>query len=243
MLDLLKDGIYGCGTLRSNRSDFPDDIKPMLKKALKTRGDAITRQCIDHKELTISAWQDNRVVVVASTNSDPTAPTTVQRKLRNGSRITVSCPQSVLLYNNFMGGVDLNDQLRGYYSVRIKGRKSYKYIWWFVFDMAVTNAYILCKNHSTLTTPSVKDFRTQLAKELIGKFNNRKRPGRPSLESPSQRICPSHFPKKCEKRRRCHLCNKKHNKRRDTTWYCTTCNVALCHTGRDDDCFLKYHNQ
>ena len=70
LLDLLKDGIYGCGTLRSNRSGFPDDIKPMLKKGLKPRGDAITRQCIDHKELTVSAWQDNRVVVVASTNSD-----------------------------------------------------------------------------------------------------------------------------------------------------------------------------
>jgi hypothetical protein len=38
-----------------------------------------------------------------------------------------------------MGGVDLNDQLRGYNSVKLKGRKFYKYIWWFIFDVAITN--------------------------------------------------------------------------------------------------------
>ena len=54
------------------------------------------------------------------------------------------------VYNKFMGGVDCNDQLRQYYEVRMKGRK-YKYLWWFLFDVAVTNAYILCKNHTNLT--------------------------------------------------------------------------------------------
>ena len=31
-----------------------------------------------------------------------------------------SYPEEVLLYNKFMGGVDMNDQLREYYSVRTK---------------------------------------------------------------------------------------------------------------------------
>ena len=55
--------------------------------------------------------------------------------------------QSVSLY---MGWVDCNDQLRQYYCIQMKGRKYYKYIWCFVFDVAVTNAYLLCRNHTVL---------------------------------------------------------------------------------------------
>lgn len=93
-----------------------------------------------------------------------------------------------------MGGVDHNDQLRGYYSVRLKDRKYYKYIRWFLFDVAVTNSYILCKHHSTPTINRVKDFRTEFKKSLIVNFNNRKRRGRPSTRTnPTQRFCVDHF--------------------------------------------------
>lgn len=69
LLDLLKVGLYGCGTLRSNRKGFPEDLKPLLKKGLGERGEYKVRQ---HKQLTVSLWQDNRPVVVISTNSNPT---------------------------------------------------------------------------------------------------------------------------------------------------------------------------
>ena len=49
-----------------------------------------------------------------------------------------------------MGGVDRGDQLRGYYHVRLKCVKNYKYIFWFLFEVAVTNAYIL--THYTVAT-------------------------------------------------------------------------------------------
>ena len=139
ILDLLKVGLYGCGTLRSNRKCFPEDLKPLLKKGLGEHGEYKVRQ---HKQLTVSLWQDNRPVVVISTNLNPTQSTTVQRKARDGTSKTVCCPQSISSYNKFMGGVDHNDQLRQYYGIRIKGRKYYKYLWWFLFDVAVTNAYI-----------------------------------------------------------------------------------------------------
>ena len=113
LLDLLRVGLYGCGTLRSNHKGFPPDLKPLVKKGPGERGDYRVRQ---HKHLTVALWQDNRPVVI-STNSDPTQPTTVQRKARDG------CPASISSYNKFMGGVDLNDQLRQYYSIRMKGRK------------------------------------------------------------------------------------------------------------------------
>ena len=161
------DLLIGCGTLRSNHKGFPQDLKLLLKKGLSERGEYRVRQ---HENIAVSVWQDNRPVVVIS-NSDPTVTTTVQRKMRDGTSRSVSCPQSILLYNTFMGGVDCNDQLRQYYSLRLKGRKYYKYIWWFLLDVAVTNAYIMCKNHTSLSIPSVKEFRVDLAKALISVGN------------------------------------------------------------------------
>ena len=240
-LDLLRVGLYGCGTLRSNRKGFPKELKPLLKKGLGERGEYKVRQ---HKQLTVSLWQDNRPVVTISTNSDPTQQTTVQRKARDGTSSTFCCPESISLYNKFMGGVDRNDQLRQYYAIRMKGRKYYKYIWWFLFDVAVTNAYILCKNHTNLTVPSVKDFRIDLAKALIGEYCSRKRIGRPSAIPPAQRFCEAHFPRRgAEKPHRCYYCHHHRGKKRhETVWYCNSCQLFLCHNGKDqEDCFLAYH--
>ena len=233
--------MYSCGTLRSNRKGFPSDLKPYLKKGLNERGESKVRQ---HENIIVSLWQDNRPVVVISTNSDPTETTTVQRKVRDGTTSRVSCPQSIYLYNKFMGGVDHNDQLRQYYSLRLKGRKYYKYIWWFLLDVAVTNAYILCKHHTSLSVPSVKDFRVDLAKALIGDYCSRKRPGRPSMVPSAQRFCEDHFPKRgADKPRRCHYCQHQKKQRHETVWHCSSCQVFLCHNGREDDCFLQYHRR
>ena len=62
-----------------------------------------------------------------------------------------------------MGGVDRGDQLRGYYSCRTKSRKFYKYIFYFLLDVTITNAYALYKNYfSEPTIKNVKDFVSSL---------------------------------------------------------------------------------
>ena len=91
---------------------------------MKERGESKT---VQDGNLTITVWQDNRPVTMAATNSDPTEEDQVTRKKRDGSTVQVGCPQCVVLYNRYMGGLDNNDQLRGYYHVRLKCRKFYKY--------------------------------------------------------------------------------------------------------------------
>ena len=98
-----------------------------------------------------TAWLDRKVVTAMSSNSQPTASGTVLRRVQDRSRVSVPCPQSILLYNNFMGGVV---QLRGYYSCRYKSRKFYKYIFFFLLDVAITNAFILHKHFAV--APKVK---------------------------------------------------------------------------------------
>ena len=121
LLDLLGVGLYGCGTLRSNRKGFPNDL--LLKKRLGEREYKVRQ----HKQLTVSLWQANDPVVI-STNSDRTQPETVQQKARDGTSSTFCCTKSISFYNTFMEGVDHSDQLRQYYAVWMKGRKYYKYI-------------------------------------------------------------------------------------------------------------------
>ena len=148
-----------------------------------------------------------------------------------------------------MGGVDRGDQLRGYYNCKVKSRKFYKYIFYFLFDVSITNGFILYKSFgSSPTYRTIKKFRMQLARELIGNYSSRSRAGpgggviRPL---PFQ-----HFPIKItkeasepeRKRRRCTRCSQQQSKRTLTSWFCRECQVFLCHTGDSHtDCFLKWH--
>ena len=75
-------------------------------------------------------------------------------------------------------GVDRNDQLRQYYSVPTKCRKYYKYIFWFLFEVAITNSHILHSNYSTAPRLSLKEYRLELAKGLVGDFHSKKRHNR-----------------------------------------------------------------
>ena len=216
-------------------------LKVLAKTGLGQRGNSKTFQCGD---LTATVWQDNKPVAVVATNSDCTTSTSVTRRNRDGSRMEVSCPQSVKLYNMFMGGVDRNDQLRRYYNVRMKCRKMYKYIFWFLVDVSITNAYILykCFGDPDTKTTDLKTFRVDLSKSLIADYCSWKRPGRHSVSAPIKRFCAAHFPMRgAEKGRRCHYFYAYKHTRHETVWYCKDCNLFLCHNGRENDCFLQYH--
>ena len=219
------------------------------------------------RNLVASVWKDRKLVYVMSTNSDPQEDASVQRKDRDGTSHLVPCPQNVIVYNKF-SGVDRADQLRHYYRVRCKTRKFYRYIFWFVFDSAVVNAFILSSNYMPVTDTSVrqiniKNFRLSLAAGLVGTYNSRQRYALPqpireaylSSVSPATKRArvatrPSdsegHFPIKGA-RGRCVFCwNFRNHRRNDTYVRCRKCGKALCVTSRDPpengpSCFERYH--
>jgi hypothetical protein len=207
------------------------------------RGEFATLQ---RRELVAHAWKDNKQVMVMSTNSQPTSRGLVMRKTNDGSRISITCPESIILYNQFMGGVDKGDQLRGYYRCRVKTRKFYKYIFFFLLDVAITNSFILYRGSTNGKTKTIKEFRILLSQELIGDYVSRRRPGR--LSHPIKNLPIMHFPVRLRgegsnsKRGKCGYCSKSKKKRTDTTWYCNDCQMWLCHTGQEEtDCFLSWH--
>ena len=191
-----------------------------------------------------SAWQDRKTVMAMYTGCDPTKSQTVKRRQKDGSSRTVPCPTGLANYNKFMGGVDLGDQLRGYYHIRMKCRKFYKYIANFFFDVSVTNAFILYRIGHPGTKVAVKKFREVLAKQLIGSYCSKHRAGRGNNTITALPL--SHFPTKqpggSRKRGKCSLC-KERKVRADTTWFCRDCGVWLCHPGTPTDCFLQWHRR
>ena len=173
--------------------------------------------------------------MIMYTNSDPQCVTSVPRRQTNGSREEVSCPLAITSYNKNMAAVDKGDQSRGYYHCRIKSRKFYKYIYYFLFDVTITNAFILYRGWSGATEITIKQFRIQLAKELIGGYCSLYRAGyNGSLIKP---LPFSHFPMKItatspgqRNRGRCTYCYQQ-KKTCDCQWYCHECGVWLCLPG------------
>ena len=152
------------------------------------------------RDLAITLWQDSKPVTILHTNTDPITTCGVNRKLKNGSNATVRCPTAISMYNKYMGGVDLGDQLRGYYQVRMKSRKMYKYIFWFILEISILTFYTTLYRLLLRHTPTInKAFRTESAKLLIGNYCWRKKAGHPSLmPAPSaKRPNMAHFPRKC----------------------------------------------
>ena len=188
-----------------------------------------------------------------ATNVQPDEQGPVRRVQRDATSVEVRALTSVITYNKWMGGVDRGNQLRQYYHLRLKSRKFYKYIFWFLVDVCFVNTYILHTRYGTTTNSPFKEFRLQLAKSLIGSYSSRKR-AVPRCDHhfsppPPSKKAISHFPVKFKTSSkkgvsRCWFCAhvRKPPVRRETTWHCTECNLHLCHTGEaDTDCFLLYH--
>ena len=120
--NLLREKIYLCGTVRSNRQGIPREITPTTQqvKRLRQRESLFLRK----GNLVVTVWKDKKPVYFLSTQSNPVGDLQVNRRQRDGSIIQVPSVPAVKSYNNNMGGVDLSDQLRGYY---MTGRKSKKW--------------------------------------------------------------------------------------------------------------------
>ena len=106
-------GSYACAIFKCNCKDLPQCAKEKLRP-----GEKVVSQ---KGNLLFTKWHDKRDVSLISTNCSPLAVDVVVSR-RNQE---VSKPAVVDKYNKHMGGVDLADQLRQYYSI---GRSSYKFI-------------------------------------------------------------------------------------------------------------------
>ena len=232
-------GINACGTARSNRKHFPQD--------LVTRATVSNRGLYDYRtngELLAAVWVDKRAINFLSTIHPAEYPAgaepTVKRRRIDGSQEDVSCPPLLPDYQSYMRGVDWGDQLQTCYNVGRRSRKWWKRIFFYLLECSILNAYILDKfvrpaEHAAAGRQKrdMLQFREDLIDQLIGSFSSRRRPGRPpSVEQ--DRLIPSlgHYPEFDEQRGRCVVCFAK-GMRHETYAKC-------CHCGDFQLYFSKY---
>jgi hypothetical protein len=83
------------GTARANRKNWPTEFRKSSVLKLKT-GES---RKLQYKDVTAVVWQDKRVVLLLSTNSDPWTDGSVTRKTGKGNdEIEIACPQAVTNY-------------------------------------------------------------------------------------------------------------------------------------------------
>ena len=119
-----------------------------------------------------------------------------------------------------------------------------KILHYFLFNVAITNTYVLLLQFIEYPIKPIKDYRIQVVKLLIGDYCSRRRPGQngglifplPLRLFPIKISNPNH--QNWHKRGRCERC-KAANKQVDTIWWCQECAVLLCHTG---DFETPFHN-
>ena len=188
----------------------------------------------------VTAWKDKRVLHLLATNTTGKV-TSVRRRQKDGSLKDIPCPEAVQLYNAYMNGVDHTDQLRSSYNTGRKALKWWKYLFHFLLDICLVNAFILMREsyHHQQKTSSGRirprkqlDFRMRLAHQMLDSFcGKRKRVVEPMTIAPAVQ----HWPTVTGKRRVCKMCAQ-NGKRSEPVTACEQCQVHLCIM-----CFKPYH--
>ncbi|XP_049957670.1 piggyBac transposable element-derived protein 4-like [Schistocerca serialis cubense] len=93
---------------------------------------------------------------------------TLNRKAKDGSKLVVECLVALKTYNEYMGGVDLADQMSTLYDLDRKSDKWWKKVSYKLLLTIVVNAWILQKEIQHKTVP-LKHFLVNLAEQMIAK--------------------------------------------------------------------------
>ena len=255
MLKLKEKGLQSTCTLRGGRKGGAEkEMKTEKEMKSLGRGSYDFRKSPDG--VLIVQWYDNKLVTVGSTynSCEPASP--VRRWSKAEKKYTeLARPNTIGIYNKFMGGVDKADMMISFYRNKLRGRKWYKRIVFHFLDVCVTNAWVL--NQKTKNDwPHLFNFKLNIALCLIKGAalpDNIQRsdvlhlaPSLPSSGSdPKQerdvpddvRLDGLHHYSRCvaKKAKRC-----KTNCGSRTKYFCIKCKMYLCNSS-DKFCHYTFH--
>ena len=252
--DLNTNGFGACGTVRLDRRGLPPSMKSMKKNMRKGE-----KRCLQVDDTTTAIqWKDKRVVSMLTTiHSDDIVVVQRRSRFAPSGREEIEKPLSITEYNKYMGGVDRADQLLSYYGYSHRTIKWWKRAFFFLFDMAVVNAYLLYvdRHPNKRGRLSYEQFRITLAKELlesagisVDQNSEQSTPGpHPTPRHPAARLQERHFPTNIGRTQSdrpiqmdCHVCSRRRGRGRKTTTYkCRECNLPMCVV----PCFELWHTK
>ncbi|KAF2366344.1 PiggyBac transposable element-derived protein [Trinorchestia longiramus] len=220
------------GTCMRNRKTLP------TFESKHERGNSEFYLC--EEGLSACCWKDTKDVIVVS-NCHGAVETEIGRKMKDGKIKQFTCPEAIMFYNKYMGGVDSTDRMVTLYELDRKSKKWWIKVFFKLMMTAVYNSYIIQCDVQHRKPPFIT-FLVKLAESMIEAGRNnlpkkRKRYyGRPSKTSTTMSNVGDHMPVKSNQRRRCNRCHSRKRERR-TQWISQKCNIPLC----IDECFRIYH--
>ena len=190
---------------------------------------------------------DNKSVILLSNYFNPKETQQIERRVKGSNdKVKVTCPSVIQEYNQFMGGVDLSDQMKVTYEVDRRSKfRIYLQVFFDFLDITVVNTKIVYNKIESASSLSSLDFRHSITQTMIRNFSSRKRTV--LLSSPSKRSrSPSfdivdHLPDFAPSRVSCAFFSSKNVESR-TYVRIITCNIALC-LQKDRNCFQQYHTK
>ena len=122
-------------------------------------------------------WMDNKSVMLLSNYFNPKEMQQIERRVKGSKdKVKVTCPSVNQEYNQFMGGVDLSDQMKITYEVDRRSKfRFYLRVFFDFLDIAVVNSKIVYNKIESALSSSSLDFRYSIAQTMIRKFSSRKR--------------------------------------------------------------------
>ena len=196
-LKLRKLGIGACGTARQNCSGFPKELK--VEKTL-TGKQKLDYHFITGMEVDMTAsnrgvlavlWMDNAPVTMLMTvhnihsskshviterkcpRGTSSNAAEVRQLFKQGEFVKpLSIPTCVDDYNQFMGGVDIADQYRSYYTTQIVTQCNWLLIFFWILDTAFLNSFIIYQEFFNSKAEdsclfSYKEFNIEVAQNWI----------------------------------------------------------------------------
>ena len=275
---LLQQRTYLTGAIKTNSRGLPNDLSPnprrnpnrwqSIKNMKRTpRGTIYIRQ---KDRLTYVLWRDTDVISLLSSAHNPWRNKNIdiiRRNLQRQGRHArfVAAPRQAISYNSFMGGVDLSDQLRSYFTCQRKAEKWWKQLLFFLLDIAAVNAWVIYQesrdipNNEKMTRHG--HFQMRLAEQLIDGYSEatatqqrRLRRARQNNEAVPVPLAngPAHLLVKMHPTadgKKCAMCQRlglhRPSRKKSGQWAlissrygCMACNVHLCRGPKD--CFARY---
>jgi hypothetical protein len=172
---LLANNTYSCSLVNKSQKGLPKEIK---KSKLKTTGNIIKKQKGD---LFVVTWYDrsegNQVTILSTVNN--TGNTTITKREKHG-RPSTTCQKPIAMceFDKHYYGVGISDEQRVSHGNAQRANTFWKYMFWFILDTCLTNAFILYKEAPRSPQPkllNLVDFQLKVSSDLIGKFSSRKR--------------------------------------------------------------------
>ncbi|GBL88665.1 hypothetical protein AVEN_219269-1 [Araneus ventricosus] len=229
-----------------------------LNEAMQVFGDYRHFQCVQCPDLLCCVWCDSEQHCVLSTNSKMEL---VEVKMRQGSHIVaVECPSIIDKYNTTMGCVERSLQTRNYCNRLSRASKWWRYLFWFLFDSCLNNAFIAYALTNMPRNKSPKrllHFKLDVIDEIlncmvVNSLRNRslnlrsstsEPPSRPD-SNPATSSTLAHQKVKIKGRKQtCKRCTKLKRKTAanyyvQNSYMCNTCQICLCVS-----CFGVYHSE